>query len=256
MQSTSQLNNQPTNQSVNQPASQSINQPENQYVVDLGGSVAVTDQGLNVPLLKKFNQEIIAQVKKGKKFILVIGGGKLARSYQQAVKKIKHNVLPDNLDWVGIKATHLNAEMLRACFADLAFPQVLTERFQQRSFEQYSVLVAGGFLPGASTDFVSAQLAVDFNIKKVIALGKPAYIYTANPEKSKKAKPIKQMSWDDYFKLIPKDWQPGAKIPIDQKAAKLAKERNLNFIVADGRKIANFRKILENQKFQGTWLEN
>ncbi|OIO45980.1 hypothetical protein COX24_04035 [bacterium (Candidatus Gribaldobacteria) CG23_combo_of_CG06-09_8_20_14_all_37_87_8] len=239
---------------ASKPNNQPINQPDS-FVVDLGGSVAITEKGPDVTLLKKFYKEIIFQVKKGKKFIIVIGGGNLARVYQKMAKKISQPSL-ESLDWVGIKSTHLNAELLKACFADIVFPEVITERFQARSFEKYSVIIAGGFLPGASTDYVCAQLAVDFQIKQVIALGKPAYVYTANPEKSKKAKPIKNMTWGDYFKLIPKEWNPGAKIPIDQKAAQLAKERGLSFVVANGKSMANFRKILENQPFKGTLLEN
>lgn len=228
---------------------------DNQYVIDLGGSIAFTEKGPVLSLLKKFVSEILLQVKKGRKFVIVAGGGFTARSYQQAARKIG-KPSNDSLDWVGIRATQLNAELLRSMFDGVVLPEVIRERFQVKDLGNYSLAVAGGFLPGASTDFVACQLAVDFGIKKVIALSKPKYVYTANPEKSKKAKPIKKMTWNDYFKLMPKKWSPGIKIPIDQKAAYLAKEKSLVFIVSCGRKIANFRKILENLPFQGTTIEN
>jgi uridylate kinase len=85
-------------------------------------------------------------------------------------------------------------------------------------------------------------------------LGKPDYVYTANPDKVKNAKPIEKMSFKDYFKLIPKKWSPGLHAPVDPIAAKLAMKKKIKIIVASGKDLKNFEKILKREKFKGTTI--
>ena len=179
------------------------------------------------------------------------GGGNIAREYQKAASKITR-VSNEDKDWIGIHATRINAHLLRVIFQKEAHPVVVDKRFKIKSFGKYSVLIVSGWRPGCSTDYDAIQMGVDLGIKEVIILGKPAYVYTNNPDKDKKAKPIKALGWKEYLQMIPQRWIPGLKVPVDPLAARLAMKEGVRVIVAEGRNLSNLKKILENKKFEGT----
>lgn len=224
------------------------------FVVALGGSV-VMPKKININLLRKFYFIVKEEIKKGNRFIFVVGGGTISREYQQAMSEIK-KICDEDKDLIGIYATRLNAQLIKSVFKKEANPVIFDERFKIKNFGEYSVIIASGWQPGWSTDYVAVQIAVDFNIKKVIILGKPSHVYTADFEKDKEAKPIEIITWKDYFKLIPSKWKPGLHAPVDPVAAWLAKEKNMTGIVAKGTDLVNFRKIIEGKNFKGTILTN
>ena len=57
------------------------------WVISLGGSLIVPDQ-IDVQFLKGFRNLILSQVKKGNRFIIICGGGRIARNYFTALQKI------------------------------------------------------------------------------------------------------------------------------------------------------------------------
>ncbi len=84
------------------------------YIISLGGSLIVPDK-VDTTFLKKFRSLILRETKKGKKFLILSGGGRTCRVYQQAARKVAH-VSDDALDWIGIEACNLNAVLLSAMF--------------------------------------------------------------------------------------------------------------------------------------------
>ena len=51
-------------------------------IISLGGSIVVPDK-IDYNFLKKFRALILKHVKKGKRFVLICGGGATARLYQK-----------------------------------------------------------------------------------------------------------------------------------------------------------------------------
>jgi len=168
------------------------------FVIALGGSIFFPKK-IDIRFFKKFISFIKKRIKKGNKFIFIIGGGDIARKYQKGLEKIK-KVSSEDKDWIGIYATRLNACLIKTIFRKEANPILLVQRFKIKKFDRYSVIIGAGWQPGWSTDFVAVQTAVDFKIKKVIILGRPDYVYTADPDEDKNAKPIKKLSWKKYLK--------------------------------------------------------
>lgn len=225
---------------------------EKKFIIALGGSVAFPEK-IDVGYLKKFYSFIKKEIKRKRKFIIICGGGYTTRKYQKAVAKIT-KVLEEDKDWIGIHTTRLNAHFLRTIFRKESHPVVFDDRFKLKGFGRHSVIIGSGWRPGWSTDYVAVQIAADFKIGQVIILGKPDYVYTADFEKSKKARPIKKISWKDYLKIIPSRWTPGLHAPVDPIAARLAKKEKIKVMVADGKKLENLEKILDGQKFKGTTI--
>jgi len=224
------------------------------FVIALGGSIAFPDDNINVSFLKRFSLFIKREIKKGKKFIIVPGGGGITRRYQKAAKKISQ-VKNEDKDWLGIHATRLNAHFLRTIFKDYAEPVILDERGKVVSFDSYSIIIASGWRPGWSTDYVACQIALDFGIREVINLSETGYVYTADIKKDPKARPIKKLFWDDYLKLIPSRWSPGLHSPVDPVAARLAKRQGLRVITVSSN-LDNLKRLLRGEAFRGTILTN
>jgi uridylate kinase len=212
-------------------------------VIALGGSLIVPhlsdDGGIDVEFLKKFRRFVLDEINPpaggGRRFVIVAGGGKTCRVYQKAAGKVV-KIKSDDLDWIGIASTKLNAELLRVLFQDAG----------------EKVLVEGGLKPGWSTDYIAVYLAQKHEAKEVIIAGDTPYVYEKDPRKFPKAKALPELSWAEYEKLIPKKWSPGLSSPVDPIATKLAKKLKLQVKVLKGTDLANFKKAVEGKKFKGT----
>jgi len=219
------------------------------FVISVGGSLINPGQ-VDVNFLKNFQRLIISQTQKGHRFILITGGGKPARDYLDTLKIIS-NPKADDLDWMGIYATRLNAQLVRLMFGKLSHPIVIKDPNKKVAFKQ-KILVAGGWMPGRSTDDDAVRLAKIYGADTVVNLSNINYVYTKDPRKFKDAKLIKQISWKDFRKIVGSRWDPGKNLPFDPTAAKLAELSRLKVIIANGKNLKNLKNILEDKKFQGT----
>lgn len=224
------------------------------FVVSLGGSVMYPDR-LDEKFIKNFRDFVLRFVKNGYRFIITTGGGKLCRIYQGTALKIG-KASSDQMDWLGIETTRLNALLLKVLLSKKAHPALLDQRKKIKSFGKYPIIIGCGWTPGWSTDFITVQTAIDFKIKTVLNLSNIAYVYTADPKKNAEAQALKQLTWNDYLKIIPRKRTPGMNTPFDPVASRLAQKNNITVIVADGRNIANFQKIITEKKFKGTTITN
>lgn len=228
-------------------------------VVSLGGSLIVPGE-INWEFLKSFRELIIEQIGKGKRFIIVTGGGDVARKYQQAAGKIT-DLNDDDMDWLGIHSTRLNAHLIKTIFRDYAHPRInknpRTKEDLMSHFEDgEGIMVAAGWRPGWSTDYVSTILAERLGAKTVINLSNIKYVCDKDPNKFDDAKEYKNIDWVEFRKLVGDTWDPGLNMPFDPIASKHAQELGLKVIIAEGRKIDNLRNIFENKEFEGTIIED
>ena len=76
---------------------------EETIIISLGGSLIVPEE-IDIEFLKSFKSLILEQVAKGKKFVIITGGGKINRKYNEAAKTLS-NASTEDLDWIG--ANHL-----------------------------------------------------------------------------------------------------------------------------------------------------
>lgn len=221
-------------------------------IISLGGSLIHPRDGINVGFLKKFNSFIRSQVKKRRQFFIICGGGYITREYQGAVTKVIPKVSHEDLDWLGIHTTKLNAQLLRAIFQDIAFPRIIFKYDKIEPKIVYPVVIAAGWKPGWSTDYDATLLAENYGAKTLINLSNIEVIYDKDPKLYKDAKPIEKISWDDFEKIVGQKWTPGANTPFDPIATKLAKQINLTVFFLKGDDISNLEKLLEGKPFKGT----
>ena len=218
-------------------------------ILSLGGSLIVPD-GIDTGFLKKFRKLIIDEVKKGKKFVIVCGGGKLNSKYNEASRKIIK--LNDNeLDWLGIHATRLNANFVRILFRDLAYKEITVNPYQKVKTSK-PIIVAAGYEPGWSTDYDTTYLAKAYGSEKLVNLSNIDYAYDKDPKKFKNARPIEKISWTDFRKIVGNKWSPRMNKPFDPIAARAAQKLGLEVIILNGKNIGNLKKCLDGKSFIGT----
>lgn len=223
-------------------------------IIALGGSIIIPDE-INTNFLKKFRKLILKFLKEGRKFIIVAGGGRTARLYQNAASKII-KITYEDLDWIGIHATRINAHLLRTIFFREACPTIMDNPYKPINTRR-PIIIASGWRPGWSTDYISILLAKRFGAKEVIIAGKPPYVYTRDPalfikERDAKPKPIRKIAWQSYRKIIGSRWIPGMSSPVDPIGAKLAQKLKLKAIIIKGTNLKNWKNLLEGKKFKGT----
>ncbi|MFZ2205583.1 MAG: UMP kinase [Minisyncoccia bacterium] len=220
-------------------------------VISLGGSLIVPDT-IDTGFLKDFKKLILSEVKKGKKFIIITGGGKICRRYQEAAKEVSSSSDYD-LDLIGIASLKLNAELLRVVFGDQAYGEVILNMNTSLSLEK-PIIVGAAYKPGSSTDLDAIWAAKSVGAKRVINLSNTDYVYDSDPKTNPDAKKIEKISWADYRDLIPKVWNPGLSSPFDPIASELAEKENITVITMNGRPIENLAKCLGREEFMGTTI--
>ena len=188
-----------------------------------------------------------------RRIILVVGGGQLARRYQEAYRSLADHGNDVVADWIGIAATRINAQLIKSIFEERCIEEVVTNPTSVESF-QGTILVASGWKPGFSTDYDAVVLAEHFNAKVLINLTNIAKVYSGDPRVDKHAKPIDEMPWGDFRRIIGDDWTPGKNAPFDPIAARKAQEMNLTVISAQGSDIENLRNILNDRSYVGTTI--
>jgi uridylate kinase len=221
-------------------------------VISVGGSLIVPNGGPDTVFLEKLNKFIRDNVAKGKRFFLVAGGGKTARHYRDAGGAVVGGMSDNDLDWLGIHATRLNAHLLRTIFQDIAHPRIIENYDKKLTNWKEPVVIGAGWKPGWSTDYDAVILARDYGAKMMINLSDIDWVYDKDPSKFKDAKPVKKLTWDEMTKLVGTKWKPGINMPFDPIAAKLGRTLNLTVIITNGKKFDNLENILEGNEFKGT----
>jgi uridylate kinase len=220
-------------------------------VMSVGGSLIVPD-AIDTTFLTNLKNFIVTETAKGRRFIIIAGGGKTARRYQDAAADVSE-LTSDDLDWMGIHATRLNGHLLRTIFRDIAHPVVITNPDEILDINQTeNVIIAAGYRPGCSTDLRAVQIATRVNAKKVINLSNTDYVYTDNPNTNPDATKIENITWSEFRKLIPEEWGPGLSSPFDPVAAREAERLEIEVAQINGSRLMDVMQYLSGENFTGT----
>ncbi len=245
----------------------------------LGGSLASTAESLvNVPLVKGYCNNIrelyAHQDEHTPRLILVVGCGNIARQYRDAGIACGEDRDVD-LHRIGMTAGWPTAELFRALIDEVAYQNVLgigvyaenrqeAEKMMANDFERWlkgdkPVLVTGGFINGASTDFNAVLLASKIGVDRFYKLTDVDHVYTSDPKSDLNAKPLDQISWMELFRLFDVSFddpqhKPGTHIPVDLFAARLAYENQIGCFLSDGRDPETIKDIFKGSLKVGTLI--
>lgn len=221
------------------------------YILSFSGSMIVSrDAEIHMAFLRKFRTFMLQQASKGKRFVIICGGGGVNRIYNKAAKSIS-KVKDIDLDLLGIAATRYNAELVRAIFSDHAYKEVVVNPTKKVKTGK-KIIIGCGWKPGCSTDKDAVLAAKTFGANAIINLTNVDYVYTKDPRKFKDAKKIEKISWKNFRKIVGNKWSPKLDTPFDPIAAKIAQKMKLKVMIANGKNLNNLKRILEGKNFKGT----
>lgn len=219
--------------------------------MSVGGSLIVPDQ-IDTAFLRALKEFIEQETARGRRFIIIAGGGKTARRYQDAAAAVTETKSED-LDWLGLHATRLNGHLLRTIFRTLAHPVMVTNPDDVLDIpDSVPLIIAAGYRPGASTDLRAIQIADRVKAHKVINLSNTDYVYTDNPKTNPAAEKIENITWTEFRKLIPDTWDPGLSSPFDPVAAREAERLGIEVAAINGSRLDALSAYLTNDTFIGT----
>lgn len=228
-----------------------MHQTHERIVVSVGGSLLVPDE-IAVDFLTRFKDLVLARAARGFSFAIIAGGGATARRYQDAANAVTPLSAQD-LDWLGIHATRLNAQLLRNAFAGTAHAHVVKNPTADLSADE-PILIAAGWRPGNSTDYVATLIAKNLGARRLANLSNIDAVYTADPKRDKRATPIEKLSWAQFRAIIPAAWDPGLSSPFDPIAAKEAEAIGLEVAIMSGATLEAFSNYLDGKPFIGTTI--
>ena len=146
--------------------------------MSLGGSLIVPGD-IDIEFLKEFRILIEKYISKGYKFVIYCGGGKIARNYQVAVSEITP-VDNNDLDWIGIHATRLNAFLLKKIFKENVEKKIIIDPNEEIKFDK-KIVIGAGWKPGWSTDYDAVLVGKNLGFKEIINMSNIDHVYDKDP---------------------------------------------------------------------------
>lgn len=223
-------------------------------VLSLGGSLIVPEKA-NFQFLNRFKHTLRKHYRTHK-FVVVCGGGTIARKYISALKKEHKSKI--ELSKAGIMATRMNARFIMQLFSPREANDTLPKDMREvkANLKKNNIVICGAlrFIPNATSDTTASKLA-NFLKTEFINITNIKGLYSANPFISKKAKFIPLINWNSFDKMANKHkHKAGQHFVLDQSAARIIKKHKIKTYII-GPNLSNLDKILKGRKFVGTLIE-
>jgi len=233
-------------------------------IISLGGSL-VAPSDIDLGFLKNFKHSLSrytgssADSVQKYQFFILVGGGKPARNYQKAL--LEFGAKTNDRDWMGINVTKLNAEVVKQVFSGSAYPKIITDPNKKIKTSK-DIVIGAGYKPGWSTDYVSVLTAKKYGVKTIINLTNIDYVYDLPAGRQVKippdftnAKPLKEIDWKSFERIVGDKWSPGLSMPFDPRASKMAATLKLKVIMINGKDLSRLEDFLNNKPFIGTTIQ-
>lgn len=221
-------------------------------VISLGGSLIIPGK-VNLDYLRKF-KEVLSKLESKYKFVVVCGGGYLAREYIKAVSLEGGN--SDLQSFAGINATRANARFVSYFFGKdprYGIPKKFSTL--KKYLKKRDVVFCGAleYKPNQTSDSTAAEIAKKFS-SKFINLSDVLGLYDKNPLKFKNAKFIPEISWEEFDKMAEKvEFKPGQHFVLDQTASKIILKNKIpTYLLKNPGEIKN---VLSGKKFKGSLIQ-
>ena len=222
-------------------------------VLSLGGSLIIPDE-IDVQFLKKFKETLKKHTRKYK-FIIVTGGGSVARKYITALRELGLNNELQSMS--GISATRMNARFMTHFFdhdPKEGIPH--TAKALEKELKKQDIVFCGAleYKPKQTSDATAAELASKYKTAFINLTNVPG-LHDKNPLEHLNAKFIHEISWKDFLKMAnARKYEPGQHFVLDQTAAEIILKKKIpTFII--GKDLAQLDNLLSGKSFKGTIIK-
>lgn len=223
-------------------------------VISLGGSLIVPAGKINFKLLDEF-KTILRRHYRTHKFVVVCGGGSIARKYIDMLRK--EGKSERELSLAGIRATRMNALFMMQFFGTEEVNDTLPSDMKdvKNALAKNNAVICGAlrYSPKSTSDSTAAKLA-NYLHTEFINMTNIKGLYTANPLTHKKARFIQFIRWKPFEEMAnSKRYGAGQHFVLDQKASTIIRQHRIKTYII-GQDLRNLDKILHSRKFTGTLI--
>jgi uridylate kinase len=222
-------------------------------VISLGGSKIVPDN-VDLTFLQEF-KHLILKHSKDTKFVIVCGGGSVARKYIQALKSDKKSDYLQGM--IGISITRMNARFMSYLFGvdpEKGIPTDMKE--VSNLIKKNDFVFCGGlrYAPDQTSDTTAARLA-SYLGANFINITNVKGLYTADPKKDKTAEFIEKITWKEFNTIANKiKFSAGQHFVLDQSAAEEIMKHKIKTTIVGN--LREFEKVLSGKPFVGTTISD
>jgi uridylate kinase len=222
-------------------------------VISLGGSLIVPKE-IDERFLGEF-KKILRKHYRTHKFVIVCGGGVIARKYISVLKK--QGKTKKQLSLAGIRATRMNAKFVMQVFGKEANDLLpITMKDVRNNLPKNNVVISGAlkYDPVATSDTTAAKLAKLLDTP-FVNMTNVKGLYTSNPKKNKKSKYIPNISWKNFNNITSKiKFKAGQNFVLDQHSSKIIMKNKIPTFIIQGRNLKNLEKLISGKRFSGTTI--
>ncbi|MBO3757705.1 MAG: UMP kinase [Thermoproteota archaeon] len=215
-------------------------------VVKLGHSLI--GERIELEKIRHFAALLKKRISEGDKFVVVVGGGAVARAYINASRILGGT--ESFADNIGIAFTRINCMLLISALGENAYPTPTTSLDElKQALRLYHIVTIGGLTPGHSTDAVAAlsaeTISADIFIKMIEAGG----IYDKDPKVYEDAKLLNEVNYEQLLQLIleNKNTKAGEYKPLDLVALEILRRSKIKTVVV-GSELENLEAVLRGEE--------
>jgi len=217
-------------------------------VLKLGGSLLYDKDGsVIVDRVKDYASIIKSLVKDGHSFIVVVGGGKPARTFIDAARSL--GATEAQCDWLGIKLARDNAELLCAALGNIAYPTIVETLDELEVAVNLSkVVLMGGLIPAQSTNAVAAVAAETVRAEILFNATNIDGVYDRDPKKTGAVK-LESVTIDKLRKILEAGGTKAGEYKLfDPVAIRVVERSKIRTVIFDGTDADYFSRAFRGEK--------
>ncbi|MHA2396943.1 MAG: UMP kinase [Candidatus Thorarchaeota archaeon] len=225
-------------------------------VLKIGGSLLYEDDGqVRIDRLREYAISLKSLVKDGHSLVVVVGGGKPARSFITAAREL--GASEAQCDWLGIKLARNNAELLSAALGDLAYPKIIDDYDElEVAVNLGKIVLLGGMVPGQSTNAVAAASAELIHADMLFNATNVDGVYDRNPEE-KGAKKLDTVDVGQLREILSTEGiKAGQYNLFDPVAIGIVERSQIPTVIFNGNNPENLKKAFNKEKIGTRIMHN
>ncbi|MEM2920960.1 MAG: UMP kinase [Candidatus Bathyarchaeia archaeon] len=214
-------------------------------VVKLGGFLFPAE--LDSALIQAYANVIQRLCEHGYRFVVVTGGGLIARRYIKTARELGASEYV--CDLLGIQASQLNARLFIGALGRYAHPEPPSSlNLIHEPFDRGKIVVVGGMQPAQSTNAVAALAAEAVGADLLINATNIDGVYTSDPRKDPSARKLAVVETQELMKIMLNgSMEAGTYELFDPVAIKVVERSRIKAYIIDGRVPENIMKAAKGE---------
>lgn len=216
------------------------------FVIRIGGSVIGSP--INPLLITKYVDLFINLKKAGHEFVVIVGGGSLARQFISIAQRL--GLDEQSQDKLAISVSRLLAQLFLhklGSYACSVVPVTIDEVVTY--FKSGKISIMGGLKPGMTTDGVAAMIVTEINANLLIKATNQEGIFDKDPKLFDDAVKFETLSFLELSQILrAKKHKAGIHQIIDPETVRMLQKIDVTLMVVNGFNPNNVSRALRGER--------